>query len=282
MTNLMIPEELTPLTTFNWSQFSDTYVQDSDIQQDPHVSIQIESGIPGNGSKVVVDVKDVPIGSSGFLPNTNRVQLYGWREDRNGDISTGGYCSFDGGDYKILRKFEEAPFDWLLEDADYTIEDMVKDFTKEVKDYLDYGNYRYHAVYDALTQTYDDLYKEHEDALSMMHTKKYHREDVDGIRIRFDAYGEEQNIYGEFVHELHKTPFVRVHYNGTACVIDCPTGRNPMDVEAEIVSEMKDFLAGELEPHLDELYGNIMKQLREQSVDAEEMIDGLSQDGLQL
>lgn len=282
MTNLMIPEELTPLTTFNWSQFSDTYVQDSDIQQDPHVSIQIESGIPGNGSKVVVDVKDVPIGSSGFLPNTNRVQLHGWCEDRGGDISTGGYCSFDGGNYKILRKFEEAPFDWLLEDADYTIEDMVKDFTKEVKDYLDYGNYRYHAVYDALTQTYDDLRKEHEDALSMMHTKKYHREDVDGIRIRFDAYGEEQTIYGEFVHELHKTPFVRVHYNGTACVIDCPTGRNPMDVEAEIVSEMKDFLAGELEPHLDELYGNIMKQLREQSVDAEEMIDGLSQDGLQL
>lgn len=171
MTNLMIPEELTPLANFNWSQFSDTYAQDADIQQDPHVSIQIESGIPGNGSKVVVDVKDVPIGSSGFLPNTNRVQLYGWREDRNGDISTGGYCSFDGGNYKILRKFEEAPFDWLLEDADYTVEDMVKDFTKEVKDYLDYGNYRYHAVYDALTQTYDDLYKEHEDALSMMHTK---------------------------------------------------------------------------------------------------------------
>ena len=55
-----------------------------------------------------------------------------------------------------------------------------------------------------------------------------------------------------------------------------------MDVESEIVSEMKDFLAGELEPHLDELYGNIMKQLREQSVDAEEMLDGLSQDGLQL
>ena len=24
MTNLTIPEELTPLTTFNWSQFSDT------------------------------------------------------------------------------------------------------------------------------------------------------------------------------------------------------------------------------------------------------------------
>lgn len=282
MTNLMIPEELTPLANFNWSQFSDTYAQDADIQQDPHVSIQIESGIPGNGSKVVVDVKDVPIGSSGFLPNTNRVQLYGWREDRNGDISTGGYCSFDGGNYKILRKFEEAPFDWLLEDADYTVEDMVKDFTKEVKDYLDYGNYRYHAVYDALTQTYDDLYKEHEDALSMMQTKKYHREDVDGIRIRFDAYGEEQNIYGEFVHELHKTPFVRVHYNGTACVIDCPTGRNPMDVESDIVSEMKDFLAGELEPHLEELYGNTMKQLREQSVDAEEMLDGLSQDGLQL
>ena len=40
--------------------------------------------------------------------------------------------------------------------------------------------------------------------------------------------------------------------------------------------------ANELEPHLDELYGNIMKQLREQSVDAEEMLDGLSQDGLQL
>ena len=115
-----------------------------------------------------------------------------------------------------------------------------------------------------------------------MQTKKYHREDVDGIRIRFDAYGEEQNIYGEFVHELHKTPFVRVHYNGTACVIDCPTGRNPMDVESDIVSEMKDFLAVELEPHLEELYGNIMKQLREQSVDAEEMLDGLSQDGLQL
>lgn len=282
MTNLMIPEELAPLANFNWSQFSDTYTQDADIQQDPHVSIQIESGIPGNGSKVVVDVKDVPIGSSGFLPNTNRVQLHGWREDRNGDISSGGYCSFDGGDYKILRKFEDAPFDWLLEDADYTIEDMVKDFTKEVKDYLDYGNYRYHAVYDVLTQTYDDLYKEHEDALSMMHTKKYHREDVDGIRIRFNAYGEEQNIYGEFVHELHKTPFVRVHYNGTACVIDCPTGRNPMDVESDIVSEMKDFLAGELEPHIEELYGNIMKQLREQSVDAEEMLDGLSQDGLQL
>lgn len=282
MTNLMIPEELAPLANFNWSQFSDTYTQDADIQQDPHVSIQIESGIPGNGSKVVVDVKDVPIGSSGFLPNTNRVQLYGWREDRNGDISTGGYCSFDGGDYKILRKFEEAPFDWLLDDADYTIEDMVKDFAAEVKDYLDYGNYRYDAVYDALTQTYDDLYKEHEDALSMMHTKKYHREDVDGIRIRFDAYGEEQNIYGEFVHELHKTPFVRVHYNGTACVIDCPTGRNPMDVESDIVSEMKDFLAVELEPHLEELYGNIMKQLREQSVDAEEMLDGLPQDGLQL
>lgn len=159
----------------------------------------------------------------------------------------------------------------MLEDADYTVEDMVKDFTKEVKDYLDYGNYRYHAVYDALTQTYDELYKEHEDALSMMHTKKYHREDVDGIRIRFDAYGEEQNIYGEFVHELHKTPFVRVHYNGTACVIDCPTGRNPVDVESDIVSEMKDFLMGELEPHL-----------LEQSVDAEEMLDGLSQDGLQL
>ena len=282
MTNLTIPEELTPLTNFNWSQFSDTYAQDTDIQPDPHVLIQLESGIPGEGSKVVVDVKDVPIGSSGFLPNTNRVQLHGWCEDRGGDISTGGYCSFDGGNYKILRKFEEAPFDWLLEDADYTIEDMVKDFTAEVKDYLDYGNYRYDAVYDALMQTYDDLYKEHEDALSMMHTKKYHREDVDGIHIRFDAYGEEQNIYGEFVHELHKSPFVRVHYNGTACVIDCPTGRNPMDVETEIVSEMKDFLAVELEPHLDELYGNIMKQLREQSVDAEEMLDGLSQDGLQL
>lgn len=282
MTNLTIPEELTPLTNFNWSQFSDTYTQDADIQQDPHVSIQLESGLPGNGSKVVVDVKDVPIGSSGYLPNTNRVQLHGWREDRGGELSTGGYCSFDGGNYKILRKFEDAPFDWLQEDKDDTIEDMVKDFTKEVKDYLDYGNYRYDAVYDALTQTYDDLYREHEDALSMMHTKKYHREDVDGIRIRFDAYGEEQNIYGEFVHELHKTSFVRVHYNGTACVIDCPTGRNPMDVESDIVSEMKDFLAGELEPHLEELYGNIMKQLREQSVDAEEMLDGLSQDGLQL
>ena len=60
------------------------------------------------------------------------------------------------------------------------------------------------------------------------------------------------------------------------------TGRNPMDVESEMLSEMKDFLAGELEPHLEELYGNIMKQLREQSVDAEEMLDGLSQDGLQL
>lgn len=282
MTNLMIPEELTPLANFNWSQFSDTYAQDADIQQDPHVSIQIESGTPGNGSKVVVDVKDVPIGSSGFLPNTNRVQLYGWREDRNGDISTGGYCSFDGGNYKILRKFEEAPFDWLLEDADYTVEDMVKDFTKEVKDYLDYGNYRYDAVYTALMETYDELYNEHEDAISTMHTKKYHREDVDGINIRFNAYGEEQNIYGEFVHEPRKEPFVRVHYNGTACVIDCPTGRNPMDVESEIVSEMKDFLAGELEPHLEELYGNIMKQSREQSVDAEEMLDGLSQDGLQL
>lgn len=282
MTNLTIPEELTPLTNFNWSQFSDTYAQDTDIQPDTHVLIQLESGMPGEGSKVVVDVKDVPVGSSGFLPNTNRVHLRGWCEDKGGDISTGGYCSFDGGNYKILRKFEEAPFDWLLEDADYTIEDMVKDFTAEVKDYLDYGNYRYNAVYDALTQTYDELYKEHEDALSMMHTKKYHREDVDGIRIRFDAYGEEQNIYGEFVHELHKTPFVRVHYNGIACVIDCPIGRNPMDVEAEIVSEMKDFLAGELEPHLDELYGNIMKQLREPSVDAEEMIDGLTQDGLQL
>lgn len=38
MTNLMIPEELAPLANFNWSQFSDTYVQDADIQQDPHVS----------------------------------------------------------------------------------------------------------------------------------------------------------------------------------------------------------------------------------------------------
>ena len=265
MTNLTIPEELAPLANFNWSQFSDTYAQDVDIQPDPHVLIQLESGIPGEGSKVVVDVKDVPIGSSGFLPNTNRVQLHGWREDKGGDISTGGYCSFDGGNYKILRKFEEAPFDWLLEDADYTVEDMVKDFTTEVKDYLDYGNYRYNAVYDALTQTYDELYKEHEDALSMMHTKKYHREDVDGIRIRFDAYGEEQNIYGEFVHELHKTPFVRVHYNGTACVIDCPTGRNPMEVETEIVSEMKDFLAGELEPHLEELYGKYLADDLDQS-----------------
>lgn len=265
MTNLMIPEELAPLANFNWSQFSDTYAQDADIQQDPHVSIQIESGIPGNGSKVVVDVKDVHIGSSGFLPNTNRVQLHGWCEGRGGDISTGGYCSFDGGNYKILRKFEDAPFDWLQEDKDDTIEDMVKDFTKEVKDYLDYGNYRYDAVYDALTQTYDDLYREHEDALSMMHTKKYHREDVDGIRIRFDAYGEEQNIYGEFVHELHKTSFVRVHYNGTACVIDCPTGRNPIEVETEIVSEMKDFLAGELEPHLEELYGKYLADDLDQS-----------------
>lgn len=31
MTNLMIPEELAPLVNFNWSQFSDTYVQDTDI-----------------------------------------------------------------------------------------------------------------------------------------------------------------------------------------------------------------------------------------------------------
>ena len=137
MTNLMIPEELTTLTTFKWSQFSDTYAQDTDIQPEPHVAIQLESGIPGGGNKVVVDVKDVPVGSSGFLPNMNRVQLHGWREDKNGELSTGGYCSFDGGNYKIIRKFEETPFDWLLEDTDYTIEDMVKEFTAEVKDYLD-------------------------------------------------------------------------------------------------------------------------------------------------
>ena len=265
MANLMIPEELAPLANFNWSQFSDTYAQDTDVQPNPHIAIQLESGIPGEGTKVVVDVKDVPIGSSGYLPNTNRVQLHGWREDKNGDISTGGYCSFDGGNYKIIRNFEAAPFDWLLEDKDDTIEDMVNDFTKEVKDYLDYGNYHYDAVYDALMETYDELYNEHEDAISTIRTKKYHREDVDGIRIRFDAYGEEQTIYGEFVHEPRKTPFVRVHYNGTACVIDCPTGRNPMEVETEIVSEMKDFLSEELEPHLEELYGRCIADDLDQS-----------------
>lgn len=265
MTNLMIPEELTPLANFNWEQFSDTYAQDTDIQPAPHVAIQLESGIPGEGSKVTVDVKDVPIGWTGYLPDTNRVQLHGWREDKGGDISTGGHCSFNGGNYKILHKFEEAPYDWLLEDTDYTIEDMVKDFTAEVKTYLEFGNYRYDAVYDALMETYDELYEEHEDAISTMRTKKYHREDVDGIHIRFDAYGEEQNIYGEFVHEPRKTPFVRVHYNGTACVIDCPTGRNPMEVETEIVSEMKDFLARELEPHLEELYGKCIADDLDQS-----------------
>ena len=258
MTNLMVPEELSPLTTFKWSQFSDTYAQDTDIQPAPHVAIQLESGIPGEGSKVTVDVKDVPIGWTGYLPDTNRVQLHGWREDKGGDISTGGYCSFNGGDYKILHKFEEAPYDWLLEDTDYTIEDMVKDFTAEVKDYLDYGNYRYDAVFDAVTETYDDVYDLHEDALGKMLIKEYHREDVDGIKVTFDAYGEEQNIHGEFVHEPRKTPFVRVHYNGTACVIDCPSGRNPMEVEGDLIREMKDFLGKEMGQHLDELCGKCL------------------------
>ena len=38
-----------------------------------------------------------------------------------------------------------------------------------------------------------------------------------------------------------------------------------MEVETEIVSEMKDFLAGELEPHLDELYGKYLADDLDQS-----------------
>ena len=76
MANLMIPEELAPLTTFQWSQFFDTYAENHDIQPEPHVAIQLESGIPGEGTRVVVDVKDVPIGWTGYLPDTNRVQLH--------------------------------------------------------------------------------------------------------------------------------------------------------------------------------------------------------------
>lgn len=55
----MIPEELAPLANFSWEQFSDLYVENHDIQPEPHVAIQLESGIPGGGTKVVVDVKDV-------------------------------------------------------------------------------------------------------------------------------------------------------------------------------------------------------------------------------
>lgn len=147
MANLMIPEELAPLANFNWSQFSNTYAENHDIQLEPHVAIQLETGVPGGGTKVVVDVKDVPIGWTGYLPNTNRVHLHAWCEtSAHGENQVGGYCTYNGDGYKIIRRMDEQPFDGLFDEEPYTIEQMVQEFATEVRGYLHHGNYRYDGV----------------------------------------------------------------------------------------------------------------------------------------
>mgnify|MGYP003082198473 CR=1 FL=1 len=260
MANLMIPEELAPLTNFNWSQFSDTYAENHDIQLEPHVAIQLETGVPGGGTKVVVDVKDVPIGWTGYLPNTNRVHLHAWCEtSAHGENRVGGYCTYNGDGYKIIRRMDEQPFDGLFDEEPYTIEQMVQEFTTEVRGYLHYGNYRYDAVYDAVAQSVAELRSLHEDNIMDVFDEEYHREDVDGVRTTFYAYGEKQTIYGEFVHEPHKTPYARAYYNGVACVIDCPLERypeaSPEITEFKITKELSTFLSKELEPAVDEICG---------------------------
>lgn len=259
MANLMIPEELAPLANFSWEQFSDLYVENHDIQPEPHVAIQLESGIPGGGTKVVVDVKDVPIGSSGFLQNTNRVHLHAWCETRDGENHIGGYCTYNGDGYKIIRRMDEQPFDGLVDEEPYTIEQMVQEFATEVRGYLHYGNYRYDGVYDAVAQSVAELRSLHEENIRNVFTEEYHREDVDGVCATFYAYGEKQTIYGEFVHEPHKTPFARAHYNGVACIIDCPLERypeaSPEITELRVAKELSTFLSKELEPAVDEICG---------------------------
>lgn len=260
MTNLMVPEELTPLTTFNWSQFSDTYAENHDIQPNPHVTIQLETGVPGGGTKVVVDVKDVPIGWTGYLPNTNRVHLHAWCEtSAHGENQVGGYCTYNGDGYKIIRRMDEQPFDGLFDEEPYTVEQMVQEFAIEVRSYLHYGNYRYDAVYDAVAQSVAELRSLHEENITDVFTEEYHREDVDGVCATFYAYGEKQTIYGEFVHEPHKTPFARAHYNGVACIIDCPLERypeaSPEITELRVAKELSTFLSKELESAVDELCG---------------------------
>lgn len=260
MTNLMIPEELVPLMSFKWSQFSDTYAENHDIQLEPHVAIQLETGAPGGGTKVVVDVKDVPIGWTGYLPNTNRVHLHAWCEtSAHGEKQVGGWCTYNGEGYKIIRRIDEQPFDGLFDEEPYTIEQMVQEFATEVRGYLHYGNYRYDAVYDAVAQSVAELRSLHEENIMDVFTEEYHREDVDGVCATFYAYGEKQTIYGEFVHEPHKTPFARAHYNGVACVIDCPLERypeaSPEITELRVAKELSTFLSKELESAVDELCG---------------------------
>ena len=59
MTNLMIPEELAPLADFNWSQFSDTYAQNADIQPEPKVgSTEIPMKPTWNRAEVAERLKE--------------------------------------------------------------------------------------------------------------------------------------------------------------------------------------------------------------------------------
>lgn len=257
---LQLPDELAPLLNFEWSQLYEDYTELKDIQPEPNITLHAESGTPGGGTKTVVDVKDVPIGSSGFLQNTNRVHLHAWCEtSAHGEKQVGGYCTYNGDTYKIIRRMDEQPFDGLFDEEPYTIEQMVQEFATEVRGYLHYGNYRYDAVYDAVTQSVAELRSLHEENIMDVFTEEYHREDVDGVCATFYAYGEKQTIYGEFVHEPHKTPFARAHYNGVACVIDCPLERypeaSPEITELRVAKELSTFLSKELESAVDELCG---------------------------
>lgn len=252
---LNIPDSMRPLVTFEWSQLSKTYVKDNDIQPNPRVSFQFESGLPGDGERVTLDVKDVPMGSSGFLPNTNRVHMHVWSETYSDGRQEGGYCTYNGDNYKIIRKMDGQQLDESLDYEPYTVEQMVREFTTEVRNYLQHGNYRYDAVYDAVAHSFADLRSLHEDDIKDIVIEEYHREDVDGVCATFNAYGEPQTIYGEFVHELHKVPYVRARYNGVSHVIHCLTGDAPDALDQDLSTGLSKFLSNELETKVGALCG---------------------------
>lgn len=256
---LQLPDELAPLLNFEWSQFYEDYAENHDIQPEPNIALHVESGTPGGWTKFVVDVKDVPVGSSGFLPNTNRVHMHAWCETRDGEKHIGGWCTYNGDTYKIIRRMDEQPFDGLFDEELYTIEQMVSEFTTEVRGYLHCGNYRYDGVYDAVAHSVAELRSLHEENITNVFVEEYHREDVDGVCATVFAYGERQTIYGEFVHEPHKTPFARAHYNGVSCVIDCPTAlypeASPGWTKDRVSRELTKFLSTELETNVGALCG---------------------------
>lgn len=256
---LQLPDELAPLLNFEWSQLYEDYAELKDIQPEPNITLHVESGTSGGGTKFVVDVKDVPIGSSGFLPNTNRVHMHAWCETRAGEKQVGGWCTYNGDTYKIIRRMDEQPFDGLFDEGPYTIEQMVQEFATEVRGYMYRGNYRYDDVYDAVAQSVAELRSLHEENIRNVFVEEYHREDVDGVCVTFYAYDKQQTIYGEFVHEPHKTPYARAHYNGVAHIVDCPTAlypeASPDWTKDRISRELTKFLSNELETKVGALCG---------------------------